>query len=177
MSVLCWAAAAISAACVVLWLAAIFWVWFGVSTAQQNCTCLWISRGRIALGDVNVSYYVFSDLTPAGGGASLGGTWSMYWTYPDFSRPLRALEQFEWIPRVYLPDGNYPSRWGVALPLWLPALALAALAWQFRGKQTHVGNSCQKCGYLLEGIPLESPCPECGGRRPQRRCLAGVTVN
>ena len=54
-----------------------------------------------------------------------------------------------------------PSLWNfVSIPLWMPAVTFATLAWFTRSRAKPRG-CCGKCGYNLTGN-VSGKCPECG---------------
>ena len=68
-----------------------------------------------------------------------------------------------WSPR----EGTEFSSFNIAFPIWFAAVisaAPSALAWRLdliatrRARRGH----CPKCNYDLSGLPLGTPCPECG---------------
>ncbi|MDX2117387.1 MAG: hypothetical protein SFY96_04310 [Planctomycetota bacterium] len=55
----------------------------------------------------------------------------------------------------------------VGIPLWLPAAMCLAFGMPsvvtLRRRVRAIKNgACQRCGYLLTGLPPAAPCPECG---------------
>jgi hypothetical protein len=92
------------------------------------------------------------------GSAIPGGTWQVY-------ASRGGLTLLAWRPSYresFWPgDAEYIS---VGLPLWIPT-AITALwtAWLWRPRRAP--NTCC-CGYNLAGLPLTSPCPECGTKTP-----------
>ncbi len=88
---------------------------------------------------------------------------------------------FPYLRHQHLPAIWADERWSYAsvtryrlicLPLWLAALPFAsvgglALARRFRARHRLRRGNCANCGYSLQSIPPNSPCPECG-RQPRR---------
>lgn len=78
-------------------------------------------------------------------------------------QPFFASRRFDWTFDYW----SLPSQWGAQIPGWVPVLAAAtgaALLWRrdaVATKRERVGL-CGKCGYSLEGLPGDAPCPECG---------------
>ncbi len=56
-----------------------------------------------------------------------------------------------------------------AAALWFFGIVLAAVFLFFVGTERIPRTSCPSCGYDLEGLPVDTLCPECGGKggRPQ----------
>lgn len=82
------------------------------------------------------------------------------------------------IPRIiWLPGGGRiamvvdPSKSSLAtflsyieIPGWMVVLPVAiwlVFAWRFE-RRCRAPGSCVECGYKREGLPKDSPCPECG---------------
>ena len=62
---------------------------------------------------------------------------------------------------AWLWSGHVPHlswQYGVGLPLWMPAVGFAALAWFTRAMPP---GCCAVCGYNLTGN-VSGKCPECG---------------
>lgn len=86
---------------------------------------------------------------------------------PGVSRAVHARSWTWW--------GHYhrePGAWEVGLPLWvLIALASAATAVLLgrilRESRRRRTGSCAACGYRLDGLGPDAPCPECG--KPRER--------
>lgn len=103
------------------------------------------NAGRISIGDSR-GYY----------GIQTG--WTMIRNpYPEFRL------WFEWSRGG--PVGALPN---VAIPLWMPAVLLAAWSgatWRrhLRVRGRAARGACASCGYDLEGLPPGTSCPECGG--------------
>jgi hypothetical protein len=70
------------------------------------------------------------------------------------------------------PSGdNITKSGGVWMPFWIPtppALLLAAIVWYptivrlVRGWRLRTLQVCKHCGYSIEGLSANAPCPECG---------------
>ena len=69
-----------------------------------------------------------------------------------------------WHERLRLSLVPYLSWDFVRIPLWMPALIFAALAW-FTRSRTKPPNHCRNCGYSLTGN-TSGVCPECGEKTP-----------
>lgn len=75
----------------------------------------------------------------------------------------------EWIPTI----GHSGELAGATLPLWMIAIAVAALLCLFE-RSSHrapVGQSCRNCGYDLRGTS-SGRCSECGAIRANDACRA-----
>lgn len=98
--------------------------------------------------------------------------------YTDFARgcpsarlmrlaPTRWYNDLRWVPSVRGADGPHGFEFGVTIPLWVLTfltLLLTAAAWRLdilARRRERVGL-CVKCGYSRAGLPLDTPCPECG---------------
>lgn len=69
-------------------------------------------------------------------------------------------------PRWWTSDGHWLEGFYV-VPLWLPAacslaVGVPAFVTLRRRARALKNGACPKCGYMLTGVPLAAPCPECG---------------
>ena len=84
------------------------------------------------------------------------------WTSPVW---IYTLDQ----PASFVLIEQWPSvepSW-VKMPLWIPAIislavGMPAFVTLRRRARTLKNGACLKCGYVLTGLPLAAPCPECG---------------
>lgn len=88
---------------------------------------------------------------------------------PEYDSELRKSTTRHWLPRLgtFKFGGRSSASW-VSIPGWM--LFLAALipsihAWRAVLQRRRIGL-CHACGYSLDGLPLGSPCPECGNASP-----------
>jgi len=69
----------------------------------------------------------------------------------------------------WMPSGTFrlAGIWVLRVPLWMPAIAaLLWTAWTWRRDVVRTrGGRCRECGYDCAGVPVGSPCPECGNAR------------
>ena len=59
---------------------------------------------------------------------------------------------------------NSLSDWRINIPLWIPLIALIAIAiaaWRITLRRRAAGR-CRKCRYPRAGLAPGAPCPECG---------------
>ncbi|CAG0996178.1 hypothetical protein PHYC_02577 [Phycisphaerales bacterium] len=133
--VLKWSAAAATLALLAIWVCT---RWFYLWLITSAGITIHINSGLIAFGSVGSNPGVTAGLT-----------------LQRHSRP-RALRL--WFEST--PPGSLPY---FALPLWLPAVAFAALtviAW--RGGRPPSEGFCAACAYDRRGLDPAAACPECG---------------
>lgn len=62
---------------------------------------------------------------------------------------------------------------GVSVPMWIIIVGSGGLGtwcgWQAWRRRRRGSGQCERCGYLLSGLPSGAPCPECGGNSPSAR--------
>jgi hypothetical protein len=65
---------------------------------------------------------------------------------------------------------NYPGEQCTSYPLAIMLLLLCTICgvYLYISYDTPIHNKCTKCKYDLKGLPDQSPCPECGGLKPNR---------
>jgi len=82
--------------------------------------------------------------------------------------PADAMPQLSaWMPRW----GNSSVGWAFSLPLWIPTLMSAAVAFAAWCMDTLARrrarlNLCPKCRYDRTGLAMSAVCPECGAVSP-----------
>jgi len=66
----------------------------------------------------------------------------------------------------------------IALPLWMPALALLGSWHVLRRRGWHLDEwQCRRCGYDRRGISIGLPCPECGAAAPTSKTALSREVS
>jgi hypothetical protein len=65
----------------------------------------------------------------------------------------------QWLPEFE----RFGARFSLAVPLWLPWLAVAGFTvWRRRADRLIVPQACNTCGYDRRGLAADAKCPECG---------------
>lgn len=125
-----------------------------------------LDRGFLIRWDFRSSKWSFVDSTEARRREERRHWWFMWkpiWRDENLSDALVDA------PRQMLPQfkrGSNRQGWEiVAIPLWIPFLALAVLAVvqlapEWRRRRRAWGGCCKRCGYDLRATPEQ--CPECG---------------
>lgn len=98
-----------------------------------------------------------------------GMTGSMTW-----KRPLVSLTSLDHVGlRLHPQDPGFssPSMVRIGVPLLVPlgACCAAYFVSRWASRRTRLPGHCSACGYLLAGLPCDTPCPECGHSRGNSR--------
>lgn len=153
--------------------------WGGLAATFLLCT-IWLGSGWWSLRWITQWGGI---LGVARGSISIG--WVGESPIANYFQPCLLIQSPRSPPSYYTPgiglwdwDVTLGERgvYGISFPAWFPLLltgTFTALAWRadLLARRRALVGKCIACGYSLDGLPPNTPCPECG-RNPKAQSAA-----